>query len=52
MTHPENDQQYKGLSVQKGIAQPPITNPYKKRYKKKIQFSPEEYVEGILKGDR
>jgi len=52
MTHPENDQQYKGLSVQKGIAQPPITNPYKKRFKKKIQFSPEEYVEGILKGDR
>lgn len=28
MEHPENDDQYKGLKVNKGIADVPIVNPY------------------------
>ena len=52
MRHPENDPHYKGLSVQKGIEQPPIVNPYHSKRLKKKNYSAEEYVEGILKGDR
>lgn len=52
MHHPENDSSYKGLSVQKGIEQPPIVNPYRKAKVKKRVYTVDEYVEGILKGDR
>ena len=31
MIHPENDQKYTGLNVNKGVAQPPSVNPYLKR---------------------
>ena len=31
MEHPENDEKYAGLAVNKGIEQPPIVNPYLKR---------------------
>ena len=31
--HPENDPRYKGLTVNKGIAQPPSVNPYLVRVK-------------------
>ncbi|MCI5561100.1 MAG: methylmalonyl Co-A mutase-associated GTPase MeaB [Phocaeicola sp.] len=53
MEHPENSEEYKGLTVNKGIEAPSIVNPYlknKPRIKRK-QFTPAEYVEGILKGD-
>ena len=49
--HPENDPQYKGLTVNKGIAQPPSVNPYLVRVKRKRNLTAGEYVEGILKGD-
>jgi LAO/AO transport system kinase len=52
MKHPENDHRYKGLSVQKGIEQPPITNPYRKKAVRKKNYTVSEYVEGILRGDR
>lgn len=52
MKHPENDPHYKGLSVLKGIAQPPIVNPYRNTRLKKKEYSVEGYVEGILAGDR
>lgn len=52
MHHPEDDPNYKGLSVQKGIEQPPIVNPYRKVKVKKRAYTVDEYVEGILKGDR
>jgi len=52
MHHPEDDPNYKGLSVQKGIEQPPIVNPYRKGKVKKRAYTVDEYVEGILKGDR
>lgn len=53
MEHPENDEAYKGLTVNKGIEQPSTVNPYLK-LRKKVQrrtFSAGEYVEGIVKGD-
>ena len=51
MEHPENDEQYAGLTVNKGIAQPPIVNPYMKRKPRRRQLSADEYVDGILKGN-
>ena len=51
MEHPENDELYAGLTVNKGIEQPPSINPYlKKRVRRKL-YTAGEYVEGILKGD-
>ena len=50
MEHPENDDLYAGLTVNKGIEQPPSINPYlKKRVRRKL-YTAGEYVEGILKG--
>lgn len=53
MEHPENSEEYKGLTVNKGIEQPAVVNPYLQFRKKarRRQFSVGEYVEGIVKGD-
>lgn len=53
MEHPENSAEYKGLTVNEGVDQPAIINPYLKDRKraKRRQFTPAEYVEGIVKGD-
>ncbi|MCD8167117.1 MAG: methylmalonyl Co-A mutase-associated GTPase MeaB [Bacteroides sp.] len=53
MEHPENDEAYKGLTVNRGIEQPSSVNPYLKGRKKvrKPELSAGEYVEGILKGN-
>ena len=51
MEHPENDEQYAGLTVNKGIAQPPIVNPYMKRKPRRRLLTADEYVDGILKGN-
>lgn len=52
MEHPENDSQYIGLTVNGGVAQPPIVNPYlSKRPRRKPLPSVSELVEGIIKGD-
>jgi len=53
MDHPENSEEYKGLTVNKGIEQPATVNPYLKNIKRpqRRQFSAGEYVEGILKGN-
>ena len=53
MEHPENNEAYKGLTVNQGVEQPSIVNPYlnlRKRAKRR-QYSSAEYVEGIVKGD-
>lgn len=52
MKHPENDPNYKSLTVHKGIEQPPIVNPYRTKTIKKKAYTADEFVEGILKGDR
>jgi len=49
--HPENDPQYVGLNVNKGISQPPVVNPYLKARKKRRNYSSAEYTEQILKGN-
>ncbi|MDL2282039.1 methylmalonyl Co-A mutase-associated GTPase MeaB [Parabacteroides sp. OttesenSCG-928-G06] len=51
MEHPENDSLYKGLKVNKGIADVPTVNPYLKHRTKRRQYTPHEFVDGILKGD-
>ncbi len=52
MKHPENDPKYVGLSVKKGVAQPPSVSPYLKKRPKGVNRTVDEYVEGILSGDR
>lgn len=49
--HPENDEQYIGLTVNSGVAQPPSVNPYLKPRRRKPVPSAADLVEGILKGD-
>ena len=53
MEHPENSEEYKGLTVNAGIEQPSIVNPYLKLRKKpkRKEYSVAEFVEGIVKGN-
>lgn len=51
MDHPENDELYKGLKVNKGISDAPTVNPYLKKRVQRKQYTPAEFVDGILKGD-
>ena len=52
MEHPENNEEYKGLTVNPGIVQPSSVNPYLKgRFRRQPKLTVGEYVEGILKGD-
>ena len=50
MKHIENSEEFEGLSVMKGVVQPPIINPYL-QHKKRKEYSVAEFVDGILKGD-
>ena len=51
MNHPENDPAYLKLSVNQGVPQPPSVNPYLKT-RKRQEYSPSEYVEQIINGNR
>jgi len=51
MKHPENDDLYKGLKVNKGVVEAPTINPYLKNRAHRKNYTPEEYVEGILAGN-
>ncbi|MBO4498711.1 MAG: methylmalonyl Co-A mutase-associated GTPase MeaB [Bacteroidaceae bacterium] len=53
MEHPENSDEFKGLTVNKGIQQPGTVNPYLKggRFRRQPKLSVPEYVEGIVKGN-
>ncbi|MFB6343978.1 methylmalonyl Co-A mutase-associated GTPase MeaB [Saccharicrinis sp. FJH62] len=53
INHPENDESYKGLTVNSGIDQPPAVNPNLKKFrkKKKAVLSVDEFVDGILKSN-
>ena len=52
MEHPENSSEYKGLTVNSGVAQPSIVNPYLKRGRfRHREYSVDEMVEGLLRGD-
>ena len=53
MEHPENSSEFKSLSVNAGVSNQSIVNPYLKqmRRKKRHLLTAGEYVEGILKGN-
>ncbi|GHU77369.1 ATPase/protein kinase [Bacteroidia bacterium] len=51
MEHPENDEQYKGLKVNKGVADVPTVSPYLTKRLQRKEYTPAEYTEGILKGN-
>ena len=52
MEHPENSSEYKGLTVNDGVAQPSIVNPYLNRARfKRRELSVSDMVEGIVKGN-
>ena len=52
MEHPENSDKFKGLTVNKGVVQPPSVNPYLRRRSREADRSVSEFVEGILSGNR
>ncbi|MDR0541188.1 MAG: methylmalonyl Co-A mutase-associated GTPase MeaB [Dysgonamonadaceae bacterium] len=49
--HPENDPQYKGLTVKEGVSSPPTVNPYLRARKERRNFTAAEYAEQIRKGN-
>lgn len=51
MKHPENNAEYKGLTVNAGVENLPSVNPYATFRRRKQVLSADEYVEGILRGD-
>ena len=52
MIHPENSEEYKGLTVNSGVTQQSTVNPYLNRMRfRRRQLSAAEMVEGIVKGD-
>ena len=51
MEHPDNDDLYRGLKVNKGVADVPTVNPYLKIRIQRKEYTPAEFVEGILKGN-
>ena len=46
--HPENNPDYKGLAVNKGVSDAPVVNPYIRPGRKKRKLSVNDYVRGIL----
>lgn len=52
MEHPENNKEYKGLTVNAGVEQQSAINPYLKKMRfKRHELSAGEMVDGILKGN-
>ena len=51
MEHPENDDKYKGLKVNKGVNDMPTVNPYLKKRTPRKRYTADEFVSGILDGN-
>jgi LAO/AO transport system kinase len=51
MEHPENDDRYKGLTVNKGVVGVSAVNPYLTKRRQRKEYTASEYVEGILSGN-
>lgn len=51
MQHPENNPEFIGLNVNKGVTKLPSVNPYLKKRKKTSLFSVNEYADEILAGN-
>ena len=52
MEHPENSDEYKGLTVNSGVISPGSVNPYfRNHHSHRPHLSVQEYVDGIVKGN-
>ena len=51
MKHPENDEQFIGLKVNKGVTEIPSVSPYLKKNIRQKTYSTTEFIDGIIKGD-
>lgn len=51
MEHPENEDKYKGLKVNKGVSDMPTVNPYLRKRVQRKRYTADEYVAGILDGN-
>ena len=51
MEHPENNSEYKGLTVNSGVGSQPTVNPYRRHRRMRPTLTAGDYVEGIIKGD-
>lgn len=51
MKHPENNDLYKGLKVNKGVSAMPAVNPYLKKRIKRKEYTADEYLKAILEGN-
>ncbi len=51
MYHPENESNFKGLTVNKGISQPPSVNPYLSKRSARTLHPVDVYVDGVLSGN-
>jgi len=51
MEHPENDEKYKGLKVNKGVTDVPSVSPYFMKNIKQKPYTAFEFTKGILQGD-
>ena len=49
--HIENEAHYIGLSVNSGVEQPPVINPYRRKQVQKKLLSVDKYIKGIREGD-
>ena len=48
MEHPENDDLYRGLKVNKGVADVPTVNAYLKKRLQRKEYTPSEVIDGKL----
>ncbi len=46
--HIENSSEYLGLTVNNGVEQPPMVNPYRKKHQRAPELSVDDFVAGIL----
>ena len=51
MEHPENEVQYKGLKVNKGVVDVPSVSPYLTRITRQKPYTTSEFTKGIFRGD-
>jgi LAO/AO transport system kinase len=51
MEHPENDEQYRGLKVNRGVTDVPAVSPYFRKIPRHRSYSASDFVEGILNGN-
>ena len=51
MEHPENDEKYKGLKVNKGVTDVPSVSPYLMKNTRQKLYTASEFAQGIFRGD-